>query len=80
MHYHKVSRDLYAAHRDDPKTLTWPEISQVGYVQREGKGWVAYLPTGLRLGTGQPYSTQDNAVNALVQHAMVTVARATWMK
>lgn len=78
MHYYKVRAGMYAAHRDDPKTLARPEVSQVGYVQRDGKGWYAYTPNGIEV-AGSHYATQDGAAKALEAFASFTVARASWV-
>ena len=80
MHYYKIRAGMYAAHREDPtKDNPRPEISQVGYVQREGKEWTAYTPNGVEV-AGGPWPTEGGAKKALEGFAMVTVARATWMK
>lgn len=70
---------MYAAHREPPN-VPRPDISPIGYVQGTDKtGWLIYHSNGFEIGDG-PYPTQDAAQSALETHAMVTIARATWMK
>lgn len=77
MYYYKIRAGMYAAHREDPsKGNPRPDVSQVGYIQREGKLWTAYTPNGIEI-AGGPWSTQEEAQEALEGFAKFTVFRAS---